>query len=788
MNNIIIGRNATKTALTQSALNVLREDYEAKEITIETSGEFAYVDAKLAADNQIKVKVDGKLTKPSNIKLALNKAIFLFGLAKTSAEIFEQESKLLRAAMAVNILEVPEAQLIDLISSICNTEAKKAIIDKLERHLAARNAEVKSYHTFNYDDKQIEVVDLPYGPEAVAHAVAHKGISVANSPMAGGKTSSFAKPYFDHMCDTMEYPLWGLASRALAGQLLPKVINEHGVECTDPRFYTEAVKSTELQAGLVGVLNTCLMSDDLKRQRKATGPFMLDEIEECYNHLSGGAIGDGSLYDMADINKEFDAMAKRDEPMMTCDAMTSQNTIDRLKKTGKKIYVYPGQGKSNPKAKIHFMTEAMVLALAMEEFEAGNKVIIFCDGSNSGKKSKMRVLETMFKTVAKELGKKYSIIDSNFMQDKDNVEALRDINTFTAANDLIIYNSAANCGLSITDSDYKKLFVIGCKTVAPNELIQSFGRPRACEDIFINIDAQYRKPGPVTPWGVLCGFMLNETIPENVTQERQAKMFSNPDVLTVLERIAYKNRLSSDYINTTVIMLQQMGYDIEVIESDNDTNRPGKRLIKAAEVEETIERHEAVIAIDTVTDYQASKIKMNKQFNSQENKDILNAYEVQQFFHVDKATPELMEFTESSGISKILKMRVARGVTEPLNAIDYIEAHLINKFFELTGMDPITFGDYHTTGAEAFCNYVETAEFKLPGDNSKTVKLKYHFNDAFPFANITARPMSTVKSILTQVFGLDKEDIKKNGKTQGNFKYLAKPDASIEHYYSMSTK
>lgn len=777
----IISRTPAKdvTVLTDNiseALELALEDTKPSDIIISTSGENTYKDATIALSNQVKVMVNGTLVKPSEVKTAFDRTKFLFTVANTIEQVQVIEQKLTRVSlkMVPSKMSFEELMLV-LEESANNNLYKKAVISRIKE--AHEERVQKIVNMVSIKDRQ-DVVHVDPNVDIIEFIKSNPGIHYDVSDLGNNKTNNL-KELFEYGCNNGKYPLFVNSSRALSSSMVKE---------GDERFYMNAVKGhfdersgrkfVDIQKGIVGVTNTVFMSEDLKAQRDLMEMLLADEFEDVLDHNVSDAINKGTLDDKIKMNQRLKFLFNKAKNIVLCDGMPSTNSLERIKKMagGKTIYVH---NRPSPfaKPKVRIMSQGMAINSALENIKAGNKIGVFNDGSHSEKKSKVNEVIEALKS---EASFNYDLIDGAFMSNSERALEMHNPNSFAAKNDVIFFNTAAKCGLSITDQDYKNMIALLHQTATPNGAIQSFKRMRPTEQVDAWIDATYKKL-PLTEFSVLNQLMYSELSPENVTEEKYKELSDNEDVKDIVNRLVHRNNMKNDYINTMMIMLDALGYEVELVEDEKEKKTSGNAAKNAGKDAEREIRVNNVINADKISDTQAKKLEATADYNSQENKNRLENFNLRDFYNVDEVTEELMDFdNQGKGRTCINNMEIARTENGQFkNSVQLIKHEMIKKFFELTDLNPETFGTYNATHADAFQNFVETGSIKI--NDKKAITAKEAFSVALPDCNLNKRSMSTVSSILTIMFRLDKP--KKAGRTQGKTNYEALPNEKAEMHY-----
>ncbi|MFT6908445.1 MAG: hypothetical protein ACJAS1_005146 [Oleiphilaceae bacterium] len=749
------------------------ESYTCSKIIIASTDEHAYEDAKIACQFKVKLLLNDTTFTTSTMK-QFEKALFLFELANTMSECHSAEQSLINSLIQVVPFVVREEQALELIKQASNSNYKTNTENNFKKALQVEKDGVKSIISVSESNEHVTFVDIPYGEELANHLVnLHNSdedtLNMLTGFLAGGKSKTIIEA-FNKFCEQGKTPIAAGCSRALMSSFLHK---------GDPRFYLNALKSREMPKGLLGVVNTILLNEDFAKVRLASEIFMVDEIEEVLNHMSGAAVGEGKLDDQMRIYSRFEEQVKKSKTVILADAFTSEFTMEYLvnlaKESGKKIFVYR-QEATKKKPVVRVMSEEMNISAARNNLKNNKKIAVFCDGSHNKTKSAFNALYLAIKPT-----NGFSIkIDAAFMQSKSTSHRLS--NADALADDMValFYNSAAKCGLSIQNGEYKNTHVFGNKTVAPNELVQAPGRPRDTENMFLSFSQVNRRLPPQTQWAILGEIMSKECTPEDFTQEKQSTLFKDALVKKILARIEHKNKMKKNYQNKVLMMLEILGYEIKYIINDDQASVGRQNKKRGSEVERALHKN-GVISAQKISKNKASELRACGDFNSQIRKNELESFYIRAFYKVDDVTEDLHKFdNEAKGRKVITNMMIARGETECKIIDAQIKQNMIAKFFQITGLDAVNFGKYNRINANQFQYFLNTGEIKV---GEKTISAKDAFKKSFPNSNITSRAMSTVSSVLIKSFMLatPKKHDREGNKAEWN--YLAIPNEKVEARY-----
>ncbi len=128
-------------------------------------------------------------------------------------------------------------------------------------------------------------------------------------------------------------------------------------------------------------------------------------------------------------------------------------------------------------------------------------------------------------------------------------------------------------------------------------------------------------------------------------------------------------------------------------------------------------------------------------------------------------------------------MMIARNSIECKTVEVQIKQKMIAKFFETTGLNPLTFGRYNKTNANRFQYFLNTGKITV-GERTESAKDAFYI--AFKNSNITKGAMDTVRSVLIKSFMLNKDLITKMDRVggKGDWNYLASNNLEAEAHYS----
>jgi hypothetical protein len=767
--------NATfiQAASLRDTLIIALDEYKSSDIIIESSSS-AYSNAKLACEYKIKFFHEGT-THTTSTKKPFEKALFLFEIAEKASDCIYAEEYLIKRLMYVVPSDLREEQALELIKQACNNEHKSNALNNFKKAIKSEKDAVRATITISNSNKDVTYKNVGYGDELANHIInLHNSdentLNIFTGFLAAGKTTTLVK-VFNKLCEQKCNPIALGCSRALMSSLLPK---------NDKRFDREAMKTNEMQNGLLGVANTILMTERFTKERLASQALLIEEIEESLNHFSGEAVGQGKLNDMIHIYTRFEEQFKQSKTVVVTEALLSEFTLSYLiklaKKSGKKVFVYT-QESAKKKSIVKVMTEEMNITAARQNLKDDKKIAVFCDGSHNKTRSSFNAL---YNTINPTCG--FSVrIDASFMQSE--ITSKRIANVDGLADDMvaIFYNTAAKCGLSIQNGQYTNTHVFANYTAAPNEIIQAAGRFRDTQNIFLSFSRMQHKLAAQTKWSILSSIMHKECTPEDFTKEKQDNLFENEMVKTVLARIEYKNKMKKNYKNKVLMMHEILGYEIEyVVKDEVKSSLGGANKKRGSKIEKTL-RTNGVIAAVKINQDEAKARRKCGDFNSQSKKNELESFDLRSFYKAADVNEELMNFDNAAkGRKAITNMMIARQTISCKTIEQQIKQKMIAKFFETTGLDPLTFGRYNSTAAKRFSYFLSTGSIKV---GELIMNAKDAFFIAFP-DSIISKPTDTVRSILIKSFMLNKDLITKTDRTGGDWNYLASNNLEVEARYS----
>jgi len=760
----------------ENTIERLRENVKASDIIINAEDCF---DIQTAFRFQLKFIFNETLTKPADYKKGIDKAIILLNALQYEEEVDAIKTKVRNAFVNAVPSIMSEDEAIKIINNAPNTSAKEQIKCSIIKGISDRKNKVRKAVTFQSD--RVINVEANYQDGTTLTSIQNnKGVHIVNGEKGTGKSELLIE-LFKSEVEKGNSPMLMSASRALSSSTITKDIEKFYYKNIMANRDIENGKSiVSPRKGIIGVINTLLMHGDLEAQRANTSTLIIDEIEEVLNHISGSAVGQGTIQDQADYLRQLELMMTRADRVILTDALVSQNTIDiLLKLVSKNTRFYEHKQLSQfAKPVIKYTNEAQLIEHA-KEVSSKSKIGVFCDGSHSEKVSK---LNATINSIADK--KNHSLIDSNFMTDKNKSILLKDRAKFSKDNDIIFYNSAAKCGLSIKDADYKNTFLISCGTVNPNELVQSSARFRMAEEVMLAFSGNFKDRALLAPLLVAADIAVKQVSPSEITDKHAHDMLNDRYKKLIIDRIIFKNLMKLDYKNTSLVMFEMLGYKVEYIKENEEKQKKGAKSRRKGSNEEKEMRRNNVINAPKIDSKEATSLRDIGEYNSQDAKNKLESYNIRSSYNVTDIDLELMEFdAEGKGRTTIKNMIIARdGDLKAKTTEELVKQEMFKKFFELTGIDANDFGTYSQQDAVDFQEFID--EGKIQINKGMSMPAKTAFDIAFKDCSLCPKtPMKTISSILVTAFRL-KKPANSGMRKQGKYIYIATKNETAEKYYT----
>jgi len=767
-----------------SAAAYAAEDTPKSKVTIITDPQNAFSDSFIADGLSIKLLLDCHVYNFKTMSF-LDKCLMRMQHTSSKDEFRKSVGFAVRALTS----KIPSVMRLDdalgLIASaapefsVDDMTASEYAMRALERSVNERNREIINSISVDPENPNIEVLEMEYGSELVEHIIRNPGNYAFTGGLGAGKTSKGMMVLFERLCEMGQYPILCGATQILMASLV-----------SGDRHYKTARhllnERTSKNIPVAGVVNSVLGTDWFEEVIEQGTALLIEEPEDTFSHVVGSAVGQsGSLNERAELNDALDNVMESRKWNILADAMLINETVDRIAAvTGKKVIIC--RPKNTEKHKItvkYYKAEAECVAVTNNAIEAGQNVVTFCDGSHNSNRSRFNELH---KSIAKD-GVKSLVIDGDSMKREGAVEFIRGIDSELEKYQHAMISPVVNSGVDIRTDHYRKVAFLGYQTIAPNQLIQSLRRFRKVTEIDLSINPSNKK-NPASSEIVLVNELFKELKDFQMTDDTLREYKQSASVAKVIDRIVFENRMRQDYINTVLVMLEHLGFNIVYVEHDKDLKKQGAEEISTGSLNEHIARCEAIKSVPALTDKAAMEIRKNQEFATLDSKYKLAAHDICKFFKVSKIDDQLIEFdSHGSGRTVIRNMQYAREpIPIKIRALDCLKRTTIKTMFDMLNIDHQTFkGVFNAAQARDFLDWINSGSIKI---GWKIFSARIAIETTFPEVKITKQPGKVIGEIMNTGFRLNRGELsRKRDEGKQDRRYtLVETDHSkmAEKYYA----
>jgi hypothetical protein len=290
----------------------------------------------------------------------------------------------------------------------------------------------------------------------------------------------------------------------------------------------------------------------------------LDEIRQVLEHIAAGSVERAHRELIYGILLHI---VKTAWLVIACDADIDQKTVDFLKQAGRPLMqINGGKARDNNKT-IRYADYLPVWRRAVDTAISGKITLIQCDS----------IKET--EALAQELiaqGLKVLTVNSETRPEPEQAAFLRDPNAYLLKNrpDVVITSPTISSGFSIEAGYFEAHFMLMQGILTPTAIIQTSGRNRPSQEIFIGFKDNHTPPA-ATAEEIALGDMLaagrigikSDADGKFMGVDYQSSGFDqfNYDIQVQIEQS------KADYINKTLLIFEDKGYALEAWEGVADT-------------------------------------------------------------------------------------------------------------------------------------------------------------------------------------------------------------------------
>jgi hypothetical protein len=577
----------------------------------------------------------------------------------------------------------------------------------LHFHSPDRNNPNATFEKHNYDESLIEFINEQ-------HDKYGKVIFILNGGMGSGKSSGVLQPAFEYYFQNGLYPHYISARRSLIAD-----------KAAHPHHYLNQSKLSQANdsEALYSVINSSFQTrfNNFNQSNKV---MILDELEEIRSHLVSGAIGQGTLAERADLLSNFESQLRHADIIISADALTSNSSIDWLKKTtNAKIFViepltpfqytqkiinYPAVG-----------GQSLALAEIIKKLKNDENVVIFCDAS----KSNLHELQTAIKSELPSINQ--ILVDGEFVSKPAGKEFLQDINHQLEAYHLCIISPVINSGLSITTKHFSSVFILAAGTIMPTAVIQSMRRFRCVDEIHFAMHNAVANRF-TDPKVVFIHELTKHVSPDDFTPDLVSTSENNPYVKKIIDRIVYENELRKNYRNKILRILNQMNFEIVDRRQNSEEKKIGNQIKKRAKDEHKKYCDEYLKNQKGISEKDAHQLFLSREKLSLHQTLDLHGYRIRKLLLIDDITDEIISYRDQRGLDVLEYLILMRLPCSHKNTNQRAKSVLLLQIMKCLSLDPMTFeGEFTNTHAKIVLDYISHGQININGIVIATMPLFY---------------------------------------------------------------
>lgn len=432
-------------------------------------------------------------------------------------------------------------------------EEGEQTIKTIEWAIAEREQRIKSYHTTFYTAEVAPKYNAIY-KKIMAFS---QKLIVLNGKMGSGKTEALRSVYNDAREQGL-FPVMITGKRTIASNFFSADHADH--------YQSE---SKEEKKGLIGVINSVVMSKN-EKARRAAKIVIIDEIEDFFDHMSSGTFGKTYKERVAGMDTFADLLRQSDK-VIVADATITDKTIEKLYSiTGSQARIITA-GQENKNA-IYLKKESEIVSKMIDEALAGKKVAGFCDYN-------VKDFSLIVETLREATSKKVIGINSAYFEETG--QSLDDLPAILEKADVALISPVINAGASIVDERFKSVYVMSGYTLNPISQLQAMRRFRCADTIYLS----FRQGTP----------SRRQTEAQTIIHQSLIKYSEHPfkDTVALYEtesgkflsdHAARKNQQFKNFRQTVLIAAQQLGFEVVREYADQDKVKQGREAKKVGRV------------------------------------------------------------------------------------------------------------------------------------------------------------------------------------------------------------
>ena len=598
----------------------------------------------------------------------------------------------------------------------------------------------------------------------VEKLMALNGIIVLKAPMGSGKTEKIIKEAISS-CPSAAY----LAHRVILVEEACRrlrIMSYKGAEEID-------VRANRRMGVCVNSLNHPKFDQGAWFEDMDT--VFIDEGSKVLDHLCGPTIEDKE-----GVMETFLTMLEVANRVVICDADASDSLIDLLAKMApeRKIHVFqPEDGAPMDHVSVKMATKPDVAYKAIRDNAIlGKKLLISTDSKKEVKKIKHKLEKLGVKTLG---------IHSEARCDQAVDAWIKNPSKESVKYNAVVYNSCVDSGVSLVTDHFDLTIGLFRGVVTPNTIKQMMGRNRTAREWLLVVDPVFKTRFGNTEQEMHQALLASHCKVKWDTKEQKPielpnlSAYDQVKIATVRRNILW----CQDYILTTQIMLEQDGYQVDRLYTENECQSELEKQMKGIGDEIQCEFVKSIVDTSAPLPCRYRKLKEAYAVTEEEYAQIVR-YEIENALCTKNIEPEDVVFWIKGGKRKLYLFEMLKTESSELRRYDLFEADKLNsltlrrnlltkgdfvkEFFNFLGIDMATGeGSFNHPMVYRFIDWVYSNKNRL---------LNWNYHRLGPFLGKN-RPVDSVKFAKEVLGNLGlRTERKKKGKKRLSF-HLISPDS-----------
>ncbi|GAA6172031.1 hypothetical protein NBRC116592_17010 [Colwellia sp. KU-HH00111] len=625
--------------------------------------------------------------------------------------------------------------------------AKDFAISFITQFFSTRKNRVKKLISAE-ESQDVIRVELDFKAELIEFIGKNPGVIVLDGYVGSGKTKDGIIPCFEYFCDVKQKPILITPFIALTQKLID-----------DDRNYKVAQEKNVLnqQPGIASCVDTVTTKRAFIDYIEMSNVALIDEYEECINAFTQQSRAGGSLESRILAIKEFFKLLSKPQ-VIIADALFSDLSAKQIvRMTEKKVFLLTNTNTRHYDTKeINIIDESQHTANLIKEREEGKSIALFNDSSQKKKNKSL----ALFKTVTggnKDIGEN---VNAKFLKTKRGKDYLINIEERLQSIQVHQFSPSITSGHSFENAKMDSVNILSSKTILPTQVIQSASRFRLNNQISLSFNNPFMLSDYETDL---------ETIKENLISEEvvNSKLVKRDELLNceyfqlITERVKHNNLMRNDHCSNTILMFEMLGCEVNYSPINCISKKSGKQSLDEGLEAVSFER------LDRFTDNAVSEqtyqsIISRKHWCSpkeDQNKEVyefINQYGLNEHRLLIDYVLEFDRFGE--GFKNLINYKLLSGGKTEESRNCKIKQLFFKKMIEILKLSSDSLSEvWYTNDLKALIDFFQKRVFIIDGVPEPIATLF----KVFPYTKISvAQPLSTVKSIFKQEFGLKIDKIK----------------------------